>query len=72
MPCFPRASEPATSRTRGSGGVISIDRAGGTVIAQDQATSEFFRMPGEAIETGGVTFVVPLAAIAPAIAKPPR
>ena len=66
------SSEPATSRTRGSGGVISIHRAGGTVIAQDQATSEFFRMPGEAIETGGVTFVVPLAAIAPAIAKPPR
>ena len=26
-------------------------------------------MPGEAIETGGVTFVLPLAAIAPAITK---
>jgi two-component system, chemotaxis family, protein-glutamate methylesterase/glutaminase len=38
---------------------------GGTVIAQDQATSEFFDMPRTAIETGMVDFILPLASIAP-------
>lgn len=37
---------------------------GGTVIAQDQATSEFFGMPEAAINTGVVDLVVPLNEIA--------
>jgi two-component system, chemotaxis family, protein-glutamate methylesterase/glutaminase len=38
----------------GSDGVRSVKRMGGTVIAQDEATSEVFGMPGSAIETGDV------------------
>jgi chemotaxis response regulator CheB len=38
---------------------------GGTVIAQDQATSEFLDMPLTAIGTGMVDFILPLASIAP-------
>jgi two-component system chemotaxis response regulator CheB len=40
---------------------------GGTVIAQDEATSEFFGMPGAAIQTKSVDFVLPLNEIAAAL-----
>jgi two-component system chemotaxis response regulator CheB len=53
----------------GSFGVEAIKRAGGTVIAQDEATSEFFGMPGAAIATGFVDMVLPLSEIAPAIVR---
>ena len=39
----------------------------GTVIAQDEASSEFFGMPGSAIDTKSVDFVLPLNEIAPAL-----
>ena len=48
----------------GSLGVEAIKRVGGTVIAQDRATAEFFGMPGAAIGTGAVDFVLPLDQIA--------
>jgi two-component system chemotaxis response regulator CheB len=51
----------------GSMGVQAIKRVGGTVIAQDEASSEFFGMPGAAIHTGDVDFVLPLGEIAPAL-----
>ena len=51
----------------GSMGVRAIKKMGGTVIAQDKTTSEFFGMPGAAIETGRVDFVLPLGEIAPAL-----
>jgi two-component system, chemotaxis family, protein-glutamate methylesterase/glutaminase len=51
----------------GSLGVKAIDKMGGVVIAQDEATSEFFGMPGAAIQTGVVDSVLPLDAIAPLI-----
>ncbi len=48
----------------GSMGVGAVKKVGGTVIAQDEASSEFFGMPGAAIATGDVDFVLPLADIA--------
>ena len=57
------------SGTDGADGVMAIHEAGGTVIAQDEASSEYFSMPHEAIESGGVTFVLPLAAIAGAVTQ---
>ena len=40
---------------------------GGTIIAQDQATSENFRMPKSAIETGDVDYILPITEIGPAL-----
>lgn len=55
------------SGSDGAMGVKAIDKMGGTVIAQDEVTSEFFGMPGAAIATGAVDFILPLDEIAPAI-----
>src|SRR5213594_1590589 len=51
----------------GSMGVKAIKKMGGTVLAQDQRTSEFFGMPGAAIGSGHVDFVLPLEEIAAAL-----
>ena len=51
----------------GSMGVKAIKKMGGTVLAQDKMTSEFFGMPGAAIDSGNVDFVLPLEEIAPAL-----
>ncbi len=51
----------------GSAGVKAIKQRGGTVIAQDEQTSEFFSMPSAAIKTGSVDYVLSLDAIAPAL-----
>ena len=53
----------------GSGGVDAVRARGGTVIAQDEATSRAFGMPGSAIATGAVHHVLPLAEIAPMIVR---
>ena len=42
---------------------------GGTTIAQDESTSEFFSMPRAAIATGAIDFVLPLNEIAPTLIK---
>ncbi|HKV88882.1 MAG TPA: chemotaxis protein CheB [Candidatus Dormibacteraeota bacterium] len=44
----------------GSLGVTAIKARGGTVLVQDQGTSEFFGMPSAAIKTGVADFVLPL------------
>jgi two-component system chemotaxis response regulator CheB len=57
------------SGSDGAMGVRAINRMGGTVIAQDEATSEFFGMPGAAHQTGATDFTlaldeIPLALVA--------
>jgi two-component system chemotaxis response regulator CheB len=47
----------------GSMGVKAIKKMGGTVIAQDEKSAEFFGMPEAAIQSGAVDFVLPLAEI---------
>ena len=51
----------------GSMGVTAIKMRGGTVIAQDESSSEFFGMPSAAIRTGTVDFVLALDEIANAL-----
>jgi two-component system chemotaxis response regulator CheB len=51
----------------GAMGLEAIKKMGGTVIAQDQASSEFFGMPNAAINTGRVDFILPLEEIPPAL-----
>ena len=51
----------------GALGVSAIKQRGGTVVAQDEASSEFFRMPSAAIKTGAVDFVLPLEEMAPTL-----
>jgi two-component system, chemotaxis family, protein-glutamate methylesterase/glutaminase len=51
----------------GAMGVTAVKNRGGTVIVQDEASSEFFGMPSAAIRTGMVDFVLPLAEIASAL-----
>jgi two-component system chemotaxis response regulator CheB len=51
----------------GSMGTRAIKTMAGTVIAQDEESSEFFGMPSAAIGAGGVDFVLPLGEIAPAL-----
>jgi two-component system, chemotaxis family, protein-glutamate methylesterase/glutaminase len=51
----------------GAMGVQAIKKMGGTVIAQDEATAEFFGMPGAAIQSGSVDFVLPLNEIPAAL-----
>ncbi len=53
----------------GANGSKAIKAAGGTVIAQDEATSVIFGMPSEAIKAGAVEQVLPLDEIYPAIEK---
>jgi len=51
----------------GSMGVQAIKKMGGTVIAQDEQSSEYFGMPQAAAQTGSADFVLPLDEIAPAL-----
>ncbi len=48
----------------GAEGVCAIKDHGGTVIAQNEASAEFFGMPGAAFRTGMVDRVLPLEGIA--------
>jgi two-component system chemotaxis response regulator CheB len=51
----------------GSMGVRAIKKMGGTVIVQDEKTAEFFGMPGAAMQTGCVDFILPLDEIPSAL-----
>ena len=44
----------------GAAGVVSVKKAGGTIIAQDRASSQHFGMPDASIRTGSVDLILPL------------
>jgi two-component system chemotaxis response regulator CheB len=60
-----RVTDPITAvlltgmGTDGSSGVVAIDEANGSIIAQDEDTSAVFGIPARAIETGSVDAVLP-------------
>ncbi len=51
----------------GALGAQVVKQAGGIVIVQDEATSQFFGMPGAAIKAGLVDQILPIGDIAPAL-----
>ncbi len=53
----------------GTDGVQAIKACGGVVIAQDEATSRYFGMPGSAIASGVVDYILPIREIAPALVR---
>ena len=53
----------------GAGGTEAVKKMGGTVIVQDETTSAYFGMPGAAIATGCVDFILPLDEIGDALMK---
>ncbi len=53
----------------GSNGVRAIQEAGGVVFAQEPAEAEFGAMPQNAIATGVVSFIAPIARLAERIAE---
>jgi two-component system chemotaxis response regulator CheB len=55
--------------TDGTDGAATIAAAGGTVIAQDEATSVIWGMPGSAVEAGVCSAVLPLEQIAPKVVR---
>ncbi len=52
----------------GTAGLGPLKRAGGFVIAQDEASSIVWGMPGSAVAAGLVDAVLPLGEIAAAVA----
>jgi two-component system, chemotaxis family, protein-glutamate methylesterase/glutaminase len=55
------------SGSDGAMGIQAINKMGGTVLVQDEASSEFFGLPSAAIQTGCADHVLPLAEIGPAL-----
>ena len=53
----------------GAAGLLALREAGAVTIAQDEATSTIFGMPGEAIRRGAAQQVLGLPAIAPTLAS---
>ena len=51
----------------GAAGAAAVKQAGGHVVAQNEATSQHFGMPGAAILAGGVDQVLPLSRIGGAV-----
>jgi two-component system chemotaxis response regulator CheB len=52
----------------GAGGLLAIRKAGGSTIAQDEATSVVYGMPREAVQIGAAASVLPIGEIAGAMA----
>ena len=51
----------------GAMGVQAIKKMGGTVIAQDERSAEFYGMPAAAIKSGNADFILPLEEIPSAL-----
>src|SRR5881227_997069 len=51
----------------GSMGIGAIKKMGGTVIAQDERSAEFYGMPAAAIKSGNADFILPLEEIPSAL-----
>jgi chemotaxis response regulator CheB len=61
------ASSPTGVDSNGAKGVVDVKAAGGTVLAQDKATPEYFTMPEAAIATGWVHAALPIGQIGPQV-----
>ncbi len=53
----------------GAAGTRAVKQVGGLVIALDEKTSEYFGMPGSAIDSGTVDYVLPIAEVAPTLLR---
>lgn len=53
----------------GAAGLLAIRGAGGLTLAQDEASSVVFGMPGRAVELGAATHVLGIDEIAPALVR---
>jgi two-component system, chemotaxis family, protein-glutamate methylesterase/glutaminase len=53
----------------GAAGAVAVKSSGGVVLAQNEATSDYFGMPGAAIARGVVDQVLGLDLIAPAVVE---
>lgn len=53
----------------GAQGIQVVKQMGGVVIAQDEATADYFNMPKAAIATGQVDWILPLNQIAAALTR---
>lgn len=51
----------------GADGVSAIKKAGGIVMVQNESSSDFFGMPGAAIQTGNADLILPLDELAAAL-----
>jgi two-component system chemotaxis response regulator CheB len=53
----------------GAAGLLDVHRGGGLTIAQDEASSVVFGMPGEAVRLGAAQHVLPVDQIGPRLAR---
>ncbi|MBT7597073.1 MAG: response regulator, partial [Gemmatimonadetes bacterium] len=53
----------------GAAGLVAMRRAGARVLAQDEATSMIYGMPGAAVRAGVVDCILPLDQLAPVITR---
>jgi two-component system chemotaxis response regulator CheB len=53
----------------GAAGLLAVHRAGGVTIAQDEASSVVYGMPGEAVRLGAAQHVLPVDRIGPVIGR---